>query len=36
MAMRERLAGKRVALILTGANATADMIRRALAAAEVG
>ncbi len=34
MAMRADLAGKRVALILTGANATTDMIRRALAAAE--
>lgn len=31
MAMRAKLAGKSVALILTGANATAEMIRRALA-----
>ena len=33
MAMRPQVQGKRVALILTGANATADMMRRALAAA---
>jgi threonine dehydratase len=32
LTMREEIAGKRVALILTGANATEDMIRRALAA----
>lgn len=32
MAMNQAIAGKRVALVLTGANATADMIQRALLA----